>query len=205
VHHILELHGGTVRAESRGAGQGATFTFMLPQVTFPLSTFPPTRSPSSFPPSASATTNGETATTHAPEMVEYSELRGVSILVVDDDSGVRDAVAEMLTDTGARVIVADSAAEAMAAVDDFQPEVLLCDIAMPGEDGYSFLRRLRARGPARGGSIPAMALTALAGEGDRDRALAAGYQMHLTKPVDVDRLRRAVADLVTGGPAPLLC
>jgi two-component system, chemotaxis family, CheB/CheR fusion protein len=102
-------------------------------------------------------------------------------------------------------VVAESAAEAMTVVDDFQPEVLLCDIAMPGEDGYSFLRRLRARGPARGGSIPAVALTALAGEGDRARALAAGYQMHLTKPVDVHRLRRVVADLVTGGPVAPPC
>jgi CheY-like chemotaxis protein len=75
---------------------------------------------------------------------------------------------------------------------------------MPGEDGYSFLRRLRARGPAQGGSIPALALTALAGEGDRGRALAAGYQMHLTKPVDIDRLRQAVMDLVTGAPPLLL-
>jgi two-component system CheB/CheR fusion protein len=205
VHHILELHGGTVRAESNGAGKGATFTFMVPRVTVSPSTFPPARSPSSFPPSTTPKMNGEGRTVHAPEMVEYGELRGVGILVVDDDCEVRAAVADMLTDTGARVVVAESAAEAMTVVDDFQPEVLLCDIAMPGEDGYSFLRRLRARGPARGGSIPAVALTALAGEGDRARALAAGYQMHLTKPVDVHRLRRVVADLVTGGPVAPPC
>jgi len=194
VHHILELHGGTVRAESAGAGRGSTFSVVVPRMTVSQSTFPPAALPKVSPSQAPKC---------APA-VEYTELRGVGVLVVDDDVGVRDAVAEMLTDTGARVRVAESAAEAMTAVDEFHPEVLLCDIAMPGEDGYSFLRRLRARGPAQGGSIPALALTALAGDGDRGRALAAGYQMHLTKPVDIDRLRQAVMDLVTGAAPPLL-
>jgi CheY-like chemotaxis protein len=194
VHHILELHGGTARAESLGAGEGSTFSVTLPVLTVAPSMFPPANRPSSLPPSVAE------ATVQAPPAVEYSELRDVDILVVDDDRSLREAVAEILADTGARVRVAESAAEAMRAVDEFQPEVLLCDIAMPGEDGYSFLRRLRARGPARGGSIPAVALTALAGEGDRSRALAAGYQIHMTKPVDVARLKQAVADLVTGAP-----
>jgi CheY-like chemotaxis protein len=128
----------------------------------------------------------------------------VGILIVDDDEGLRDAVAEMLTDTGARVMVAQSAAEAMRAVDEFHPQVLLCDIAMPGEDGYAFMRRLRARSPAQGGIIPALALTALAGEDDRRRALAAGFQMHLTKPIDVHRLKQAVTDLLLAPPLPTM-
>jgi len=93
------------------------------------SSFPPPRSPSSFPPATNANLNGTAATVQAPAPLEFSELRGVGILVVDDDSGVRDAVAEMLADNGARVVVADSAAAAMTAVDEFQPAVVLCDIA----------------------------------------------------------------------------
>jgi two-component system CheB/CheR fusion protein len=134
---------------------------------------------------------------------DYSQLRDVTVLVVDDDKGVRDAVAEMLGRMGAQVRVAQSAADAMTAIDEFRPQVLLCDIAIPGEDGYTFLRRLRARGPTRGGNIPALALTALAGEGDRGRALAAGFHMHMTKPVDADRLKQAVIALATGASQAL--
>jgi len=97
------------------------------------------------------------------------------------------------------VKVAESAAEAMTAVAEFRPQVLLCDIAMPGEDGYAFIRRLRALGADGGGSTPALALTALATDDDRQRSLAAGFQMHLTKPVDIERLSEAVVELA-GGP-----
>jgi two-component system CheB/CheR fusion protein len=101
----------------------------------------------------------------------------------------------MLGRAGAEVRVAESAYEGMTVVDEFRPEVLLCDVAMPGEDGYSFIRRIRARGPAHGGNVPALALTALAGEEDRRRALQAGFQMHVAKPVDIARLTQAVVDL----------
>jgi CheY-like chemotaxis protein len=83
----------------------------------------------------------------------------------------------------------------MDAVDSFKPQVILCDIAMPLEDGYSFMRKLRARGAACGASTPALALTALTARDDRDRALAAGFQLHLAKPIDIDRLRDAVVAL----------
>src|SRR6478735_5073751 len=99
----------------------------------------------------------------------------------------------MLKSAGASVKVAESAHEGMSLVEEFRPEVLLCDIAMPGEDGYSFLRRLRATPEGR--DLPAMALTALAGDEDRRRSLSAGFQMHLAKPVDVDRLAHAVQEL----------
>jgi two-component system CheB/CheR fusion protein len=134
ARHLVEAHGGTIRAESAGKGKGATFSVMPPL---------------------------------------------------------------MLSSRGARVRVAASASEAITAIEDFRPEVLLCDIAMPGEDGYSSLiRKVRALGKARGGGdIPAVALTALAGEENRRLALSAGFQIHLTKPVDMDRLTRAVAEL----------
>jgi two-component system CheB/CheR fusion protein len=185
ARHILELHHGTVGAESAGTGKGASFWITMPLVPVSRSTIPPAADP---------TMNGLQPAVLARE---YGELRDVGILIVDDDRGVRDAVAEALHQTGARVRVAESAEQAMELVDRFCPEILLCDIAMPGEDGYSFLRRLRARGTARGGDIPALALTALVGEGARAQALAAGFQMYLPKPVDVDHLRQAVVDLVT--------
>ena len=190
VRHLLELHHGTVGAESAGVGKGATFWLTVPLVPVSRSTLPPPAGP---------TMDGIQRTDAAGRTREDRELHDVGILVVDDDSGVRDAVAEALHRAGARVRVADSAAQAMAIVDEFCPEILLCDIAMPGEDGYSFLRRLRARGLARGGDIPALALTALVGDSDRAEALAAGFQMHLPKPVDVDRLKQAVVDLVASG------
>ena len=186
VRHLLELHHGTVGAESDGVGKGATFRVTVPLVTVSRSTIPPLSGP----------IDAFRAMDGASRIAEYGELRDVGILVVDDDSGVRDAVGEALHHAGARVRLAGSAAQAMEVVDEFRPEVLLCDIAMPVEDGYSFLRRLRARGAAGGGDIPAMALTALAGEGDRALALAAGFQMYLPKPIDVNRLRQAVVDLV---------
>ena len=122
-------------------------------------------------------------------------LKDLRILVVDDDLATRDAVSEVLREMGADVKVAESAEEAMTAVATFQPQLLLCDIAMPGEDGYAFIRRLRALGVDGGGSMPALALTALATDDDRQRSLAAGFQMHLTKPVDIDRLSAAVVEL----------
>ena len=122
-------------------------------------------------------------------------LKDLRVLIVDDDPGTREAVTEMLSATGAKVRSAESTVAAMREVEEFHPEVLLCDIAIPGEDGYSFIRRIRALDPAKGGNIPALALTALAGDDDRLRALSAGFQMHVSKPVDIDRLARAVQEL----------
>ena len=183
-HHLVGLHGGTIRAESAGTGKGATFVVLLPLERKEAAE---TAAASVTPLESGLATTGESA-----EVLELSELR---ILVVDDDPGTREAVTEMLEGTGAEVRAAQSAAEGLTAVEDFRPAVVLCDIAMPGEDGYSFIRRMRALGLERGGAVPAMALTALAGEEDRRRALAAGFQMHVSKPVDIGRLTRAVADL----------
>ncbi len=178
VRHLVEVHGGAVTAESPGAGKGSTFTVTLPLMAGPHA-LPAEASPAGGPRSAN----------------DERRLRGLRVLVVDDDLGTRNAVAEILAQTGAEVRMAASAGEGMIAVEEFRPEVLVSDIAMPGEDGYAFIRRVRALGAPGGGDVRALALTALAGEEDRLRALAEGFQMHLAKPVDIERLTRSVAEI----------
>ena len=176
ARHLVELHRGTITAESPGSGLGATFTVTLPLMQAQRGE--PLAKP-----------------TAERERMDATVLNGVRILVTDDDCATREAVADMLEQMGADVWLAPSSVEAMQAVENFRPELLLCDIAMPGEDGYAFIRRLRTSGPAHAGNIPALAFTALARDEDREHALAAGYQMHLAKPVDIDRLTEAVVAL----------
>ncbi len=177
VRHLVELHRGTVLAQSPGTGMGATFTVTIPLLKMQQDSVPPPR------------LAGERAT------IDPTALNGLRILVTDDDRGTCDAVADMLEQMGADVGVARSAAEAMKAIEEFRPELLICDIAMPDEDGYAFIRRVRALGAGRSANIPALAFTALARDEDREDALAAGYQIHLAKPVDIDRLTEAVRAL----------
>ena len=169
VRHIVNVHGGEVRAESPGEGKGATFT-----VTFPLAA------------------RDAPAAAVATRTVSRS-IDGVRVLLIDDDDDTREACASMLEAQGAEVRSARSTAEGLAALEKFTPQVILCDIAMPGEDGYAFVRKLRNKSGAS--EIPAAALTALAGEEDRRRALESGFQIHLAKPIDSDRLATAVATL----------
>jgi CheY-like chemotaxis protein len=122
------------------------------------------------------------------------DLRGVLVLVVDDDEAARDLLTTALTQMGAVVRAAASAVEALVMLDEWQPNVLVSDIGMPVEDGYAFIRKVRERGPERGGDIPAVALTAYAKSEDRLRALSAGYQMHVAKPVDPIELAAVVAN-----------
>ncbi len=181
VRYVVEAHGGAVVAESPGVGQGATFTLRLPL----------TSSPSAFAPLDGATAGqGATAGT----------LDDVRVLIVDDDLGTRDALAEMLGSCGAQVRSVDSAARAMRAFDELEPDVVVSDVAMPGEDGYHLLACIRARGAERGGDVPALALTGLATRDDSRRALAAGFQLHLAKPVDTERLVAALAELARRCP-----
>jgi CheY-like chemotaxis protein len=128
-------------------------------------------------------------------------LRNLRILIVDDDPIGSSALVEMLRGTGAQLRGTPSVDEAIAIIEESWPQVLLCDIAAAGEAAYSFIRRVRACGPGRGGDVPALALTAIAGEEDRLRALSAGFQMHVAKPVDTVRLTRAVIDLSQLAPA----
>jgi two-component system CheB/CheR fusion protein len=184
VRHLVELHHGTVKAESPGSGEGATFSVSLPRLK-----------------ALRAPAPGRAL---APERsaIDAALLHELRVLVLDDDRATCDAIADLLGQAGARVRSAESAAEALAVVDAFHPALVICDIAMPGENGYAFIRQLRARGDEASGNIPALALTALAREEDRERVLKSGFQIHLAKPVDIDRLTDAVLELASGRRTP---
>jgi signal transduction histidine kinase/CheY-like chemotaxis protein len=182
VKHLVELHGGRVRAESEGEGKGAAFTVELPLAPGPEGEVP---SP------------GEASLPGSPP-----ELGGVRVLVVDDDPDVRELVASLLSGCGAVVRTTASTAGAFAEMQRERPDVVVSDIGMPGEDGYAFVRRLRALPPGEGGATPAAALTAYASATDRQAALEAGFQMHVAKPVEPADLLAAVAALAAmNGPA----
>ncbi|HEX5658065.1 MAG TPA: ATP-binding protein [Polyangiales bacterium] len=180
VRQIVELHGGEVAAASDGADRGAQFTISLPVALEVESTPEPAQSLATPP----------------------GLLDGLRILVVDDDRVARTAVTDLLSHAGAEVLSAPSAADALEAVVECGPQLMLCDIAMPGEDGYSLIRRVRALDDPALARIPALALTAFARAADRERALAAGYQDHLAKPVDVDLLMQALSTLRADSSAP---
>jgi PAS domain S-box-containing protein len=171
VRYLVEAHGGTVVAESAGLGQGATFTVTLPAVALPHAT-------EARPPN------------------DLGLLKGVTLLVVDDDDDARELIADALVEMGAHVERARSAEEALAKLQNSPPHVLISDIGMPIEDGYSFLRRLRALPPERGGDTPAIALTAYARPEDIRKAEEAGFQLHVVKPVRLEHLIEAVRSCV---------
>jgi PAS domain S-box-containing protein len=180
VRHLVELHGGSVRAESEGAGRGSAFT-----VTLPLKAVAPSpRFEGAGGPRAAA----------GPE-AQMPSLAGKSLLLVEDDEDARVMLRSLLEGRGARVTAAASAAEAWEALAGARFDVLLSDIGMPVEDGYSLVRRLREREAARGGLLPAVALTAYARDEDRTRALLSGFHAHVSKPVNPAELVAVVASL----------
>jgi signal transduction histidine kinase/ActR/RegA family two-component response regulator len=183
VRHLVEAHHGTVQVASAGPGQGATFTVRLP-------------SDAASEPIRAVVSPGRT-----PAAAEAPSLRGVRVLVVDDDEESRFVVAEHLGDRDATVMTAGSAADAYRLLQSERVDVLLADIAMPGEDGYALIRRVRSGYVPGVAAIPAAALTAFAREEDRQLAMHAGFQMHLAKPVDPPALVLAVATLSQIGRA----
>jgi PAS domain S-box-containing protein len=183
VRHLVELHGGTVQAESAGAGLGATFTVNLPL------------SPKAQLPLIEDAAGSTQTSASKPVEDGAPSLQGLTVLVVDDETDTLDYVAATLRERGAEVTVASSVAEAMTALEHVRPDVLVADIAMPGEDGYSLIKRVRALDAARGGNVPAAALTAYASSEDRRRVLLSGFQIHLPKPVEPAELAAVVASL----------
>jgi PAS domain S-box-containing protein len=182
VRHLVELHGGTVTADSTGDGQGATFTVLLPLAI------------------AGASNNrGSDQTAEGTARSESGALTGVRVLFVEDDPDSREMVSRMLRQRGAEVACASSAGEGFSTFPATRPHVVISDIGMPGEDGYALLSRIRALPADQGGRVPAIALTALARPEDRRRALHAGYQLHLPKPIDATELATAVASLAAAG------
>jgi PAS domain S-box-containing protein len=181
VKHLVEAHGGTVAAQSAGEGQGSTFSVRLPTVAVIADS------------READTANVESESPSSPP--DPGCLDALSVLVVDDDADSRELVAVTLEHYGARVLIAASAEEAFDLVRTDRPDMVLADIAMPDEDGYQLIRRIRALQPAERASIPAAALTSLAREEDRQQALQAGFQLHLAKPIGSWALVRAVVNL----------
>ncbi|MEP0919403.1 ATP-binding protein [Leptolyngbya sp. DQ-M1] len=172
VRHIVELHGGSVKAESLGEDQGATFTVQLPLL-----------------PEASPLTETKTAPQAAPA------LAGLRVLVVDDEADTLELSQFILETAGAIVIPAVSAANALQQFEQAQPDVLVSDIGMPQMDGYTLISQIRSQLP-EGKQIPAIALTAYAGEINQQQVLAAGFQLHLVKPVEPEQLVEAIAQVL---------
>ena len=184
ARHLIEIHGGAIEATSRGAGQGATFTVKLPL--------------------AGTIADGLGSSLTAPSRMDAEQenrerlnsqqiLSGLQVLIVDDDLDTLELLSAALTQRSANVTAVSSAAAALDSIEAFRPDVLISDIAMPGQDGYELIRRVLALDLVPG--IPAIAITAYAKEEDKARALAAGYQRYLAKPVELREFISAIAEL----------
>jgi PAS domain S-box-containing protein len=171
--HLVEMHGGTISARSDGLGKGASFTVCLPRAR---------------------TSGDELRITSHPDG-NGDGLRGLRVLLVEDDPDGRELLGAMIADCGAVPLIAGSVPEAMELLSRSDPDLLVSDIGLPGQDGYELMRRVRAEGQGRVRGIPAVAVTALARDEDRKRALDSGFQRHVSKPVDLHALRSALSDL----------
>lgn len=185
VRHLVELHGGTVSAESEGIGRGSVFTVDLPLAQ-------ERRDPSKAEERRLEVERRQSRT-------GVVRLDGVHVLLVEDDEDSRRLLGTILKRNGARVTSTKSAAEALRVFEDELPDILISDIGMPDEDGYELIRKLRALPREKGGRVPAIALTGYASRKDRERALTAGYQQHMAKPVEQADMLAAIDALVGRG------
>jgi signal transduction histidine kinase/ActR/RegA family two-component response regulator len=185
VRHLVEMHGGTVAALSPGEGQGATFQIKLPTAAS-TQTAPALLSPAPAPMNAEAMPPKAIPSRLMED--NLPSLKGLRVLVVDDDADARDMLQILLTQFGAETRVSHSARTALQTLTQWQPDVLISDIGMPNEDGIFLIQQIKALHPEQGGSIPAIALTGFARQEDLDRVLSAGYQASLSKPVEVVKL-----------------
>ncbi|HCF29816.1 MAG TPA: histidine kinase, partial [Cyanobacteria bacterium UBA11049] len=179
--HIVEMHGGTISAQSQGVGQGSTFTVKIPLVEKALEALE-TREEEPLAPRHNDTT---------------PSLDGLRVLVVDDEADMREWIVTVLKQSGAGAIAVGSVGEALKALENFKPDLLVSDIGMPGEDGYALIRKIRELEPETGGRIPSVALTGYARVEDYREALAAGFQLHVAKPIRAAELIAVVASLTT--------
>jgi CheY-like chemotaxis protein len=171
----VELHGGSVSVESAGEGQGATFVVKLPLMLADVR---------------------EEAIAHQEGAPLEPSLAGVRVVVVDDDPTAVELIKEVLVQAGGEVTECRTGDDALREVAQRRPDVLVSDIEMPGQDGYSLIRKVRALSPEQGGKTPAVALTAFGRPEDRIRSLRAGFNLHLTKPVDPAELIASVASMI---------
>jgi len=187
VRHLVELHGGMVTAQSTGAGCGATFIVRLPlsekgdDLIIPTSSFA-----------------AETAVSKEV-LIDAMDIRGLRVLIVDDDTDTLEVLRVVLKQYGAQVRIAVSTADALEVFHEWKPDVLISDLGMPAEDGYALIGKIRALPPEQGGGIPAAALTAYVSEKDRLKSLSSGYQIHIAKPVDPTTIAAAVAEIKSKG------
>ena len=184
VHQLVDLHGGSVSVHSEGEGKGATFTITLPFVGV-------VNNEKEFESAPPASPSPDEVTTFDG----LPSLQGLKVLVVDDEADTRELISEVLQEVGSEVITCRSVEEALVALEQHKPDILISDLGMPDEDGYSLISKIRALPSEQGGHIPAAALTAYARAEDRMRVLRSGFQFHLPKPVDSAELVTVVASL----------
>jgi CheY-like chemotaxis protein len=193
ARHLVALHGGSIRAESPGPGRGSTFTVNFPLTPGIQNVSTPERCPTD-----------DVLQPPAPRLV--APVEQPRVLVVEDDADARELMEAVLGRAGFRVTAVASASEALAVIDEVQPGVLISDISLPSEDGYSLIRKIRLSEFDRARYLPAIAVTASATAADRNRALSAGFQLYLAKPVDGAELVRVIESLVESArrtaPAP---
>ncbi|KYF59411.1 hypothetical protein BE08_22050 [Sorangium cellulosum] len=190
VRHLVELHGGRISARSEGEGRGATF-----EVALPVADAAQSERDGLF-----RARNGA-APDRAPPGAPGKRIDGVRVLVVDDEDDAGEIAGSMLRELGGEPRVVRSAEEALRALAEFRPDILISDLGMPHEDGFALMHRVRALPPDAGSAIPAIAITAYARREDRQRALAAGFHVYLTKPIDAAALSEAVSSLAAALPS----